>query len=148
MAKQLLASYTRNCLSASAFLVPCLPATSYYLRDQHELVLEWLLPHTGSMEKSKKSKARSQWLQMHCQQYGGMTTKEPSSILYVMCSPGISVVLYSLPLQVLQTCPSTYLAIKALTMHGIISQKSYTIISETYIPRENMLALTEKKSYP
>lgn len=84
---------------------------------------------------------------MHYQQFGEMTTKEPSSIFYVTCSPGISVVLCSLLLQVLQTCPSTYLAIKALTMHGIISQKSYTIISETYIPREKILALTEKKSY-
>lgn len=143
MAKQQLTSYTRNCLSASAFLIPGLPATSYYLRDQHELMLEWLLPQTGSM----KSKARSWWLQMHYQQFGGMTTKEPSSIFYVTCSPGISVALCSLPLQVLQTCPSTYLALKALTMHGIISQKSYTIISETYIPRENILALTGKKSY-
>lgn len=146
MAKQQLTSYTRNCLSASAFLIPCLPATSYYLRDQHELG-EWLLPQTGNMNKSKKSKARSWWLQMHYQQFAGMTTKEHSSIFYVTCSAGISVVLCSLPLQVLQTCPSTYLAIRALTMHGIISQKSYTITSETYIPRENILALTEKKSF-
>lgn len=87
----------RICLSASAFLSPCLPPYlalylgSYHLKGQSEPVWEWLLPQIGGMKNLKSIKAGSWGLGRQGQQYTVTTSRQLSSRSCHTCGPGISV---------------------------------------------------------
>lgn len=80
------------------------------------------------------------------QWYRVTTTKQPSSMFCHWCSPGTSMSLNLPPLQLLQPHPSTHVATTTVcTMHGLISQKSYAILSEISICKGNILASKHRR---